>query len=233
MSDALIDDLLDEYVPAIRQLPQWEAVLRRARRPRRRAAVVASLAAAVLLPTGIGLADGWFTGKPAPPEVRQRFREFDASLQAMQAADAKRGLREQEPIAIANKAYGVLELDTPDGPVYLWAAPERGSAGLCSVLQVYVKPRPAPLELTGCDAHTRPMLEAGVYGGAAFPSGNFVQGRARGGAASVLVELSNGERLRLPVRRTFFLGHIPKHTHPVRTTSFDAAGRMVAQTTTP
>jgi hypothetical protein len=229
VTDALIDDLLDEYVPAVRQLPQWEAVLRRARRPRRRAAIVASLAAAVLLPAGIGVADGWFTGKPAPPEIRQRFREFDAFEQAMQAAEAKRGLREKAPIAIARKAYGVLALDTPDGPVYLWAAPERGSAGLCSVLQVYVKPRRTPLELTGCDARRRPILEASVYGGAAFPSGNFVQGRASGGAVSVLVELSNGERLRLPVRRTFFLGHIPKHTHPVRTTSYDAAGGVVAR----
>jgi hypothetical protein len=226
--DALIDDLLDEYVPPVRQLPQWEAVLRRARRPRR-AAIVASLAAAVLLPAGIGVADGWFTGKPAPPAIRQRFREFDAFEQAMQAAEAKRGLREKAPIAIARKAYGVLALDTPDGPVYLWAAPERGSAGLCSVLQVYVKPRRTPLELTGCDARRRPILEASVYGGAAFPSGNFVQGRANGGAVSVLVELSNGERLRLPVRRTFFVGQIPKHTHPVETTSYNAAGGIVAR----
>lgn len=233
MNDALIDDLLDRHVPRVEQLPQWDAVLRRTRRPRRRAALVIALGAAVLLPTGIGLADGWFTGKPAPPEIKQRFVEFDADVQAMYADAAKRGFRQKAPVAIASKAYGVLALDTPDGPVYLWAAPERGSRGLCSVLQVYVKPRRTPLELAGCDGPGRRPLEAGVYGGAAFPSGNFVQGRARGGAVSVLVDLSDGERLRLPVRRTFFLGHIPKHTHPVRTTSFDAAGKRVATFTHP
>lgn len=222
----MIDRLLDAHVPSVEQLPDWDDVTRRARRPRRRALLIGAVVAAVLVPSCIALASSWFTGTPAPREVKQRFRNFNAFVVKMSEAAAKKGLRERNPTAIASRAYGVLALETADGPVYLWAAPARGG-GLCSVLQVYVRRYKRPLELTGCDGPRQRPLWAGVYGGEAFPSGNFVQGRAFGGAVSVTVAMSDGTLLRLPVRKTFFLAQIPKHTHPISETSYDAKGQPV------
>jgi hypothetical protein len=230
MSDALIDELLDELVPAVREPREWDAVVRRARRPRRRAVAAVAVALAVLVFTGISLAEDWFTGQPAPSKVKQEFVRFDKTMQRMDKLGALQGMRQRTPHADASKAYGVLALETKDGPVYLWAAPERGGRpGTCYLLEVYVRPNVRAPTTGGCDdGPQRLRLEASALYGAAFPRGRYLLGRAPEGVL-VRVELSDGSRLKLPVYRTFFLAQIPSRTHPVLVDAYDAAGHVVAR----
>lgn len=231
MSDALIDDLLEELVPPARQPRDWDTVVRRAGRRRRRAIALAFVAVAVLAFTGISVAEDWFTGKPAPTEIKQQFVRFDQDMQRMDAFAAQQGLAHRTPRADAAKAYGVLALETQDGPVYLWAAPELyGAPGVCYLLEIYVAPHKRAATTGGCDDGPRgaPRVEGGVLGGAAFPRGNFLFGRARVGVL-VRVELSDGSHLTLPVRRTFFVAQVPKHTHAVVIDAYNAGGHVVAR----
>ena len=82
MTDASIDEILDEYVPPFAPRSQgWEDVLGRARRSRRRyAALAAAALALVLVPTAVsfgGRVVNLFQGTPAPPAVTWMEEERD------------------------------------------------------------------------------------------------------------------------------------------------------------
>lgn len=230
MSEAYLDDRLDELVPSPVVRADWADVLRRARRTRRRYAVALALAAAlVVVPTAIAfggkLAD-WFRGKPAPPSIRQDFVRFNASMEQMSAAGAKAGFVRKAPHAIAARAHGVLALRTADGPVYLWVAPRRGG-GVCWLVQLAAA-KWAGVSAT-CD-ETWPVKQrlSFEFGTTIYSSEQLISGRALGGAASVVVNLSDGETTRLPVVEGLFMGAVPKHVHPLVVASYDATGKRVA-----
>jgi hypothetical protein len=205
----------------------WDDVLRRARRTRRRYAVATVFAVAlVIVPTAVALGGriaGWFEGKPAPAEIRQDFVKFNADMQRMSAYTAKEGFVRKAPQAIASRAHGVLALRTAGGPVYLWAAPRRGG-GICWLLQL------GSLTNASCDQTWPPSerLTFSTFGGYLL-SEQFIYGRALGGATNVGVNLSDGETAKLPVVEGLFVGAFPKHVHPLEVAAYDASGkRLVA-----
>jgi hypothetical protein len=230
MTEAYLDDLLDGLVPPPVVRADWADVLGRARRTRRRYALVAAFAATlVIVPTAVAfggrLAD-WFHGKPAPAVVRQDFVEFNAAMQQLSAAGAKSGFVRQAPQAIASRAHGVLALRTADGPAYLWAAPRRGG-GVCWLVQLAAAKGSGGT--SSCDETWPPdrRLTYGTLGAVFYPSEQFIFGRALGGAVSVVVDLSNGETTKLPVVEGLFMGAYPKHVHPLEVASYDAIGKRV------
>jgi hypothetical protein len=217
------------YGLATTRRPRWQVLLpgRLSRRPR--LAVAALVAGLVLVPAalafGARLAD-WFHGKPAPASIRQDFVKFNADMQQMAGTSAKAGFVRKAPQAIAARAHGVLALRTSDGPVYLWAAPRRGG-GICWLAQFAAK---ESLFTSSCDEMWPPgrRLTFGTFGGALFPSEQFIFGRALGGAAKVVVALSNGEKANLPVVEGLFIGAFPRHVHPLEVASYNAAGVRVS-----
>lgn len=230
MTEAYLDDLLDGLVPPPVVRADWADVLGRARRTRRRYALVVAFAAAlVIVPTAVAfggrLAD-WFHGKPAPASIRQNFVEFNADMQKMAAAAAKSGFVRKAPQAIAARAHGVLALRTADGPVYLWSAPRRGG-GICWLVQLAAAKGAGGF--SSCDETWPPdrRLTFGTLGTIVYPSEQFIFGRALGGAVSVVVDLSNGEKTKLPVVEGLFMGAYPKHVHPLEVASYDATGKRV------
>jgi len=227
MTEAYLDELLDGLVPPPVVRADWADVLGRARRTRRGYAIVGAFAAAlVMVPTAVALGGriaGWFEGRPAPPAVRQDFVQFNAAMQRMSAYLAKSGFARKTPQAIAARAHGVLALRTADGPVYLWAAPRRGG-GSCWLLQL------GSLTNAACD-QTWPSSERLTFStfGGTLISGQFIYGQALGAAASVVVNLSDGETTKLPVVEGLFMGAFPKHVHPLEVAAYDASGkRLVA-----
>ena len=126
MTDAYLDSLLDELVTAGPH-ERWSDVLGRARRSRRRyTAVVAAIAALVLVPATWAAVDA-FEGTPAPQSIQQNFVEWNAT--AVQIGES--GFRTAAPRADASKAHGVLQLQTNDGPLDMWGAPESTGKGTC------------------------------------------------------------------------------------------------------
>jgi hypothetical protein len=236
VSDAAIDDLLDDFVPPVQQLPDWHGVLRRARRSRRRHALLAvAIVALVVVPAALAVGGGvldWFHGKPAPASVKQEFVQFNTQLERFAEMEAKDGFRREVPSAVAERAHGVIALRAAGMQIYLWAAPRRGG-GACTLLQWGTGSGKLPMASTGCDATWPPAqpLSFSTMGGAALPAGNVVYGRAFRSVVSVVVELSNGARLKLPVVEGFFVGLMPKHTHPIQIESYRSAGNRVALVT--
>jgi hypothetical protein len=235
-----IERTLEELTAGDEWSPDWHDVLVRAdpsaaRKPRVSRRVMLALAAvvaAIVVPLGaIAATQGWwFSSAPAPPVIKQRFVAFNAHMRLLNEDAAKRGFRQKAPLAIASRAHGVLALKIPSGLVYLWAAPATGG-GVCELLQV-PSPRAATrvgLTSVTCDNGAPPSrkLVVSTWGGEVLPDGNLVLGRAFG-ANSVLVHLSNGTSLHLPVRRSFYVGLIPKHVHPVSASSSDANGKRIA-----
>ena len=120
-------------VPVVSQ--EWDDVLDRAghragRRPsrRRRRGLVVAIAVAMLVggllvtpALGIGtrLLD-FIQGAPAPPEVQTYFATKYLETHVDEAGNV---LGERFAPVIASESRGILALETPDGPVYLWAAP--------------------------------------------------------------------------------------------------------------
>jgi hypothetical protein len=229
MTDAIIDDLLDELVPAVEPLPDWAGVVRRARRSRRRHVAIAVFATAlIVVPTALAVGGNvldWFHGKPATPEVKQQFVKFDAQMQAFAKFSAKQGFHRKAPIAIASKAHGVIALRVDGAKIYLWAAPERGG-GACSLAQVMLDTGHT-LSSSSCDeqALSPRTLRYSTMGAQELPAGNLLTGRAIG-AGSVVVHLSDRSTLRLPVVEGFFVGLIPLHTHPLEIESFAGSKRL-------
>jgi len=229
MTDAMIDDLLDELVPAVEPLPDWAGVLRKARRSRRRHLAAAVIAVAlIVVPTSLAVGGNvldWFHGKPATPEVKQQFVKFDAQAQAFAKYSAKQGFHRRAPIAIASKAHGVIALKVKGAKIYLWAAPERGG-GACSLTQVLLDTGHAFSSST-CDeqALSPRTLRYSTMGAQELDAGILLTGRAIG-ANSVVVHLSDRSTLRLPVVEGFFVGLIPRQTHPLEIDSFAGSKRL-------
>ena len=117
--------------------PDFADVLRRASRisirpePRKhprnyrlwgaRPVLAAAVVVGVLAGAGVAVAAGLgaFEGTPAPPEITSAL-----TIPKQIIADAtKQGMAQAFPQADVSHAHGVIEIQTPDGPQDLWAAP--------------------------------------------------------------------------------------------------------------
>jgi hypothetical protein len=210
--DAYLDRLLDELV-ATDGREAWEDVLDRARRSRRRYLVTIALVAALILaPTAWGIAQA-FRGTPAPPKVKADLR-FGNKMRT----EIAKTLGRKEPRAIASKAHGVIQIQTADGRINLWAAPAT-DGGTCYLIawesgEGATSSGCVPATPASASAQGGPRnLDFGWGGDYAHRNYNIVSGYAYGGATSVQVTLSNGTTKTVPVVEGLFLGALHQSTH--------------------
>jgi hypothetical protein len=164
MTGSRIDELLDEHVPAFEpRLDGWEDVLARASTTRRRYAALAVAALALLLvPTAFALREriaDLFQGTPAPPAVST---SFEANNKVADMATQK-GFGDRFPHADVSRAHGVIEIQTPDGPQDLWAAPN-DKGGTCYFVD-WANDAPGPdgqqFGFGGCSQSSPPSSDIG------------------------------------------------------------------------
>jgi hypothetical protein len=227
MMDAHLDALLEELVPATPH-EQWNDVLRRARRSRRRyTAVAAAVAVLVLAPATWAAVDA-FEGTPAPPDVSTNFRQLN------QLADStiQEGFASKLPQTDPSKAHGVVEIQTADGPEDLWAAPN-DQGGQCYLIDWPNDPPGADgsrYGVDGCEESPPPasnisFSDVWVY---EHPDVMTVYGTVYVPAATVQVTLDDGSTLALPVVEHLFLGSAPKGAKVENLTARNASGNVVA-----
>jgi hypothetical protein len=234
--DTYLDHLLDELV-TVEPHEAWQDVLHRARRSRRRyAAALVLIAALFLAPAAWAIAQA-FKGKPAPPSAKFRFGHTIVGAHSLKEVIA---LAEREPKAVVSKAHGVIQLQTKDGRIDLWAAPARGG-GKCFLITL--QRRGYPAINVGCYPATKHTAGSSVDHNLIWTSGswdtylrrnyNLVYGRAYGGATSLGVTFSNHETKTLPVVEGLFLGawtkSAPSRQRPriVALTTYNGHGRIV------
>jgi hypothetical protein len=230
MTEARIDELLDEYMPAFEPRPGgWDDVLARAHTTRRRYATLAVVALALLLvPTAVALRSqiaNLFQGTPAPPAVSTSF-EFTNRIY-MQA-----GFRAKFPQADVSQAHGVVEIQTADGPQDLWVAPndQGGKCWFVDWANDSVGPNGQQFGFGGCDPSPTPAsnINWGTVWLEPHPDAQTVWGHVFVPAARVDVRLGDGSAFTLPVVEGGFLGSLPKGTKVEQITAYDDSGNAVA-----
>jgi hypothetical protein len=224
MNDARIDDLLDELVVPFEPRPGgWADVLRRARRTRRRYALLgAALLALLLVPTGLALRGeitDLFQGTPAPPAVSTSF-EANNSIADMAT---KKGFGARFPHADVSQAHGVLEVQTSDGPEDLWAAPS-DQGGKCWWVDFANDPAgpDGQYGFGGCDRlESGSQIDPAVIWVEPHPTLATLWGRVYVPADSVVVELQDGSSSTLPVVEGGFLASFERGARLERVTAYD------------
>lgn len=212
----------------------WLDVRRRARRPWKRVALVAvvAAAAALLVAPAFGIGDralDLIRGDPAPPAVQTHFAATNELREQMfaHAADAGLELHDRYSRVIPSEARGVIALETPDGPVYLWVAPTEDGR------QCWLGP------VSGsCDGivDSGPLRPEGPGWTDRRPSVLVFHVRVYDEAITrVQLQLEGADELSLPVVSGHALGTIPTQEH-VRLLSVvgrNADGEVVARWTAP
>ena len=196
-------------------------------------ALVALAGAGVAIAAGFGA----FEGTPAPPEITS-----DLTIPKQIIADAtKQGMAQAFPQADVSHAHGVIEIQTPDGPEDLWAAPN-DQGGECFFIDYANDPvgssggKPGS---GGCfkDAHgDYKIVAAGPEWGIDHPDLLTIYGRVEVDAATVKIALHDGSTLTAPVAEHFYLASVRKPATPggarlEKVTAFDATGTQVAEWT--
>jgi hypothetical protein len=237
MSEAKIDDLLDELVAPFEPRDEgWEDVLARARTARRHYVLLAAAIAALLLvPTGVALrgqiAD-LFEGTPAPPAV---LSSFEANNRRADFATQK-GFGDRFPHADVSKAHGVLEVQTSDGPQDLWVAPS-DQGGQCWFVDFAndIDASGEQYGFGGCDRLPPPAshISWGSVWVEPHPALITVWGQVYVPATSVAVRLEDGSTSTLPVVEGFFLGSLDKGAQVSQLKAYDASGNEVATVLSP
>lgn len=225
--DAHLEGLLDELVVA-QPREQWNDVLGRARRSRRRyAAVVAAVAVFVLAPATWAAVDA-FEGTPAPQSIQVTFNEWDAQAAAEEAAGAQAGFAKDVPRADSSKAHGVLQVQTSDGPLDMWAAPELDGTGTCWFVG-WESDIHADNALGGgsCTEPGRSPIDVGWGWGANHPNYTVLDGSVTGDETTLDVTLTDGRTTTLPVAEHLFLAALPQGSKPASITGRDAEGNVV------
>jgi hypothetical protein len=228
MTDVHLDGLLDELVPT-ESWEAWNDVLVRARRARRRyAAVVAAVAALVLAPATWAAVNA-FEGTPAPRAIKQTFVREDATAATMQALLAQAGFTKKVPRADASEAHGVLRLQTSDGPLDMWAAPERNGSGSCWLVgwESDLHENNAG-GLSSCAPAGKQAIDLINYNDAHHPAYLVVAGSVTGQERTLDLTLTDGRTATLPVAEHLFVGALPHGSHVASIVGRDANGHEVA-----
>jgi hypothetical protein len=228
--EQVLSDLMPPFEPSG---GGWDDVLNRARRARRRYALIAVAALALLLvPTSVALRSritDLFEGTPPPPAVSQAFETNNKM--ADQATQS--GFESRFPHAVVAEAHGVLEVQTSDGPEDLWVAPN-DQGGTCYFIDWADDPdQPAgKFGLGGCGRSStdRPSsnIEVSWVWVDPHPALLTLYGRVLVPAASVEVVLEDGSTRKLPVVEGYFLGSLERAALVEHVRAFDALGAEVA-----
>jgi hypothetical protein len=223
MSDARIDDLLDELVAPFEARPEgWADVVRRVHHTRRRYVLVGvALVALVLVPAAVALRgeiSDLFTGTPAPPAVST---SFEANNRIADMA-LRRGFGDRYPHADVARAHGVLEVQTSDGPLDLWVAPN-DQGGNCWWVDFAGDPEgpDGKYGFGGCDTPDAAAIEPAMVWVAPHPDLVTLWGRVHVPADRVVVELQDGSSSTLPVVEGGFLASFPQGSLLERVTAYD------------
>lgn len=233
MTESRIDDLLDELVPpSAPAAGGWDDVLARAHATRSRYVVLAVAALALLLvPTAVALRgriSDLFQGTPAPPAVST---SFEAGNKVADMATRK-GFGDEFPHADVSQAHGVVEIQTPDGPQDLWAAPNEqgGTCWFVDWANDPVGPDGQQFGFGGCDPSPAPAshINWGSVWGYSHPDLITVWGHVFVPADSVHVRLDDGTTTTLPVVEGAFLGSFRKGAQVESLTAYDGSGNVVA-----
>ncbi len=206
-----------------------------------RPVLVTAVAVAALAGAGVAIAAGVgaFEGTPAPPDVSTNFTQ----LNKMADAAIQQGISATWPQVDASKAHGVIEIQTPDGPQDLWAAPN-DQGGQCYFID-WANDPPAQDGIKygfggGCGppppppASSPPPASPISFGDvwvAGHPDLMTVWGTVHVDAATVQITLDDGSTVTLPVVEHAFLGSLPKGTKLDKVAAFDSAGNQVAERT--
>jgi hypothetical protein len=205
---------------------------RRQRNPQRRLVLAVAVAALVLVPTGVAfggkLAD-LFEGTPAPPDVSTTFETFNQ----MADLSVQQGFANRWPQVDVSKAHGAIEVQTPDGPEDMWAAPN-DQGGQCYLIDFANDPvghNGARESDGGCErqAPTPGDIDFGDFWTFKHPDLKTVYGSVHADAATVRVDFDDGTAATLPVVEHLFLTSTPKDMKADSVTAFDAAGNQVAE----
>jgi hypothetical protein len=221
MNDYL-DDLLDELVPAERDAGSWSDVLDRARRSRRRYTAAVAMVAALVLAPAAWAAVNAFEGTPAPQAIQQYFTFHRVIVNAQ--ADFVHNL----PDADASKSHGVLQLQTSDGPLDLWAAPEIDGTGMCWFVGWESD---TGVGTGSCTESNDAAITPETYNDASHPSYVVLVGSVTGSETTLDVTLTNGSTTTLPVAEHLFLGALPPGSQLASINGRDAKGNVVASWT--
>jgi len=207
-----------------------------------RPVVVMAVAVAALAGAGIAIAAGLgaFEGTPAPPEISTNFSQFNK----MADQATQQGFAQHFPQADVSKAHGVIEIQTPDGPEDLWAAPN-DQGGQCYFIDWANDPPGqdgSKYGFGGCGTPattTKPIDPGGPIWIVGHPDLMTVNGTVSVDAATVQITFHDGSTMTLPVVEHMFLGSISKAREQMdsarleKVTAFDASGNQVAEWTSP
>jgi hypothetical protein len=238
-TDPRVADALERILPTYSdESGDWSAVVRRARPPRRRVALVAIAAggAALLAAPGLGLGGrllDLLERPSAPPEVQSYFAADDAMRQQLfaHAAEAGSALHDRFSPVIADEARGVFAIASPDGPIYLWAAPTEDGRQ-CSLIQEGADVATGRPHGAGfCDdPEPRAAIAPATFWTAERPSVWIVHARVYDDAVTrVDVEVAGAADLSLPVVAGHALGTVPKDATVEAFVGRDADGAVVAR----
>jgi hypothetical protein len=212
-------DLLEHHVAATANPlddSDWLAVLRRARRSRRRIVLVAAAAAAAALVAApaFGVFD-LLSGPPAPPEVQKYFADNSAILARLLAEqpEATKAIRDRMLPGPVGEARGVAAIESPGGPIYLWAAPLLDRDGQCWLIQTGGDPATGrPFGTGACDG---PQTSGGIGTDTGWtierPHVQILHARVYDDSIRrVEVDLRAADPVYLPVVSGHALGTVPK-----------------------
>ena len=243
---AEVDEPDEETARRIYALATAPATRRRRKMERRRSVrrsrIVLALAVAALLAVPTAVAFGGkivdlFQGTPAPAEISTNFAGSSRMADKLADFATRQGFALTVPHAAVSKAHGVIEIETPDGPQHLWAAPS-DQGGNCYFIDFADDP-PSPtgekLGIGGCDPSPPPAsnINWGQVWFRPHPALVTVWGSVFVDAATVQVALEGGSTLNLPIVERMFLGSLAKGEKVMRVTAFDATGNAVAEWTKP
>jgi hypothetical protein len=215
----------------------WRDVERRARRPRRRLAVAAVLAATlailVIPPFSVGgrLLD-LIEGKPAPRAVQSYFAADNALRQRLLAYERTAGheLDHRYSDVVPTEARGVAAIESPDGPIYLWAAPTQDGRQ-CWLIQAGADPTTSrPYGFGSCDdaSPASPLLWE-RYWTQERPTVQIVHARVYDNSITrVVFDADGSQPLSLRVVSGHALGTVPLNTRITAVRGVTADGHVRA-----
>jgi hypothetical protein len=201
---------------------------------RPRLVVAVAVAGLVLVPTGVAfggkLAD-LFEGTPAPPQVSTNFTDFNR----MADMAVQQGFASRFPHVDVSKAHGVIEIQTPDGPEDMWAAPN--DQGGQSFFIDFANDPPGPDGMAGFGGSDSPgqqpeeKIDYGDVWTYVHPGLLTIYGSVNVDAATVRVTFDDGSTATLPVAEHLFLGSAAKGMKVDSVVALDAAGNQLAAKT--
>jgi len=231
-------DLLEHHLAATANPlddSDWLAVVRRARRPHRRLLLVAAalVAAALVTAPAFGVFD-LLSGPPAPPPVQKLFADNNAIQERLlaEALSATKAIRDRMLSGPVGEARGVAAIESPDGPIYLWAAPRLDGRGQCWLIQAGGDPVTSrPYGYESCDgSNWSNGMVTDTFWTAERPNIQILHARVYDDSiAQVEVDLRDAKPVYLQVASGHALGTVPKDVHVDGYVGLNSHGDPVAR----